>query len=476
MRTFDVDWLPMTTLARALRTCAAFVALLPAAVADDSGEARWKVWREDLDYLYEEIEKPSSLDRILDDKGIEWKRVKKEADARFKDAAKAAKKRRKDDELADQVEFYGILDFVVGQLRDSHAYVRAADGVREAWQASKPPRFQAGIEFLSGAHDTILVANTFAARGANSPLNAKGVRHEATVLRAVNGTPAAEFFEERARRKHEEEGWQSTYGRAWVEALNGLDMGEGEKLELEFATLDSSEREIDKYLALPRAQREKAYRKLDWKTRDVSLRANECTQSRNGRNFRFLALEMPELTETSDPEIRYGRLPSGLGYVWWLGVSGKSRAGMAEACEALADCPGLVVDMRLNGGGGHSATDAFDRSEGEWAKPVAVLVGPKAMSQAETELWNLLRMREGHRVELRVFGERTAGSSGDKVRFELPSGFASGQFVVRHWHGGQSTIEGRGIEPDEVVRQDVVELSRGIDSCIRAAEAWIAER
>ncbi len=85
-------------------------------------------------------------------------------------------------------------------------------------------------------------------------------------------------------------------------------------------------------------------------------------------------------------------------------------------------------------------------------------------------------MRDGHQCNARTFGQTTAGASGAKIHFKLPSGFAEGRFVCRHWRGGRSTIEGIGIEPDEVVLQDLVELSFGIDSCIRRAEAWLGDQ
>ena len=67
-----------------------------------------------------------------------------------------------------------------------------------------------------------------------------------------------------------------------------------------------------------------------------------------------------------------------------------------------------------------------------------------------------------------------SGTGDDQVYYaRLPSDFAKGQFVVRHWHGGRSTIEGVGIDPDEEVFRDLVELSRGIDSCIARAQAWV---
>ena len=463
-------WLP---LAGAL-LCAAATALEPGATSQ--ADERWEVWRADLDYLFEEIEKPDTLRPIFEVKDIDWKKVRKEYEERFAKLAKAAKKRNDENARTDEVEFYGLLHGLVGQLRDSHAHLEVDSAISTAWKAAQPVSFEAGIELLPGHHGVILVANTFAARGADSPLYQKGVRHEATVLESVNGTPAAEYFEERARRIFEDEGWQSSRSRAYIEALNDLKMAEGESLKLVFHTLDSPEKSLERYLEAPASKRAKEFKRLKWDSRKVSLHATECTKSRNARNFRFLALELPELTETTDPSIRYAKLPSGTGYVRYTAVSGKSSAGLQEACAALKDCSGMILDMRVNGGGGESGIAALNAKEGGWSHPVAVLIGPKAMSAAETELWTLREMREAGQCNARLFGRTTAGSSGAKAQFKLPSGFASGQFVIRHWHGGRSTIEGAGIEPDEVVDQDVVELSRGIDSCVRAAEAWLASQ
>ena len=136
---------------------------------DADTSRRLKAFRADLDYLYEEIEEPASLRQIFKVKGIDWKKLRRATDKRFKTLATAAGRRSRSDELADQVAFYDVLRFLIGGLRDSHAYVEVDDAIRDAWQAGQPPRFDAGMELLPGAHGVVIVSNTFAARGANSP-------------------------------------------------------------------------------------------------------------------------------------------------------------------------------------------------------------------------------------------------------------------------------------------------------------------
>ncbi len=445
----------------------------PAAHADTAATKQWKVWKGDLAHLYEVIEKESSLKLIMKAKGIEWKAVRKTADKRFKDAAAAAKKRKKTDARADEIAFYEVLRYVVGQLRDSHAYVSAGAEIDKAWWDAQPKRFDAGIELQPGPFGTIVVANTFAARDSNSPLYARGIRHDGTLLESVNGTPAAEYFDEFARVRREEDGWQSTHSRALSDAFNGLQMEEKGKLKLVFKVLDASEKALKKYVVLPQKKREAAFAKLKWKTKKVSLNATECAKSSNPRNFRYMGLERPEMTKTSDDSVWYCQLPSGIGYVAYYKVNANSRNGLADACKALADAPGLILDIRWNGGGGDGNVTAFDKREGVWKKPLAVLIGPRSFSAAETEIWQLQQMRGNKRCDARFFGRSTAGASGNKISFELPSGFATGRFVFRHWHGGRSQIEGNGLDPDEVAHQDPVELRLGIDSCVRRAEEWI---
>lgn len=85
--------------------------------ADDPSADRWKAWKADLAYLLDEIEKPATLRQIFEVKGIDGKRLRRDAEKRFAEAAKAAKKRKKDDELADQADFYDVLRGLIGTGR-----------------------------------------------------------------------------------------------------------------------------------------------------------------------------------------------------------------------------------------------------------------------------------------------------------------------------------------------------------------------
>ena len=432
---------------------------------------RWKAWEADLEYLCEEIDKPPQLRQIFKVKGIEWKKVRKGLEKRFKELAKAAKKRGRDDEMADSIAFYDLLHDVIGQLHDGHAYVEVDEKVREAWLAAEPKFHSAGVELMPGTHGTVIVAYV----NPGDPVSGRGVTHVATVLESVNGQDAREYFAERGAEMMDQ-GGLSTLGRATMLAMHRLEMGEDEKLELIFQVLDASEKERTKYVELPDKKRAKAFKSLKWKKKKLTLRYAECERARNPWSFRCQNAPLPELTETSDKNVTFGRLPSGFGYVRYLGVSKAANEALAQACGELSDCPGLVLDIRRNGGGGDGgAAEIFDGKDGVWKKPVAVLMGPWNMSAGETEVWELQRLRKNNRCNVRFFGTTTAGASGDKIPWELPSGFAKGRFVFKHWHNEQSQIEGSGCEPDVVIDQDVVELSLGIDSHIRAAEAWLDE-
>jgi C-terminal processing protease CtpA/Prc len=126
--------------------------------------------------------------------------------------------------------------------------------------------------------------------------------------------------------------------------------------------------------------------------------------------------------------------------------------------------------MRWNGGGGgeHKVAACFPgRTKSDapvrWTKPVAALIGPRVMSSGDS-VAHFLKKWFRHPL----YGQNTSGASGPKLRYELPSGFATIRFVNKHWQSRR--LEGYGVAPDHEVLQDVVELAEGIDSIRAAAE------
>jgi C-terminal processing protease CtpA/Prc len=247
-------------------------------------------------------------------------------------------------------------------------------------------------------------------------------------------------------------------------------MPEGGKTKLVFRELALSEQERQKYLGLSTRRRALVLKKpATWKEKKVTVSAGECAPAKY-RGHGFECWFVKDRVKISDAT-SYAKLPSGLGYIYLRKVRGQSQAAnLKTAFTALADCKGLVVDMRWNGGGGGESYVAAcfpGRGKSEdgsrWTKPVAVLIGPRVMSSGDSVAYWL-------KGDLRhpLFGEHTSGASGPKNRFNLPSGFAEVGYVRSHW--GSRSLEGIGVAPTTRVLQDVVELSLGIDSVRAAAE------
>lgn len=197
---------------------------------------------------------------------------------------------------------------------------------------------------------------------------------------------------------------------------------------------------------------------------------------------------------------RYGRTKDGLGY---LSVNELSDAGLVkafdEALESLGDTWGLVLDLRFNGGGdelmareiagrfldrprvyaanayraesgGRTAlAQRLERSfdpRGPWryAAPVVALWGRRTMSSAES-----LAMMLAQCPDVTSLGDRTAGSSANPTRLDLPGGI---QVNLPRWNDMDpegKPIEDVGFAPDVAVKADAAEFTDERDPVLEAA-------
>lgn len=197
-------------------------------------------------------------------------------------------------------------------------------------------------------------------------------------------------------------------------------------------------------------------------------------------------------------------LGDGVRYLLIGGWDAKDPATLEPARAFIAatpaGCPGLIIDVRPNGGGDELAarsvaallasertvyarnenvdpsaergfTRVFDRvlepAPTRPPKPakVAVLIGPACMSSNESFIQ---MMRYG--VKARLFGERTAGSSGNPKPHELCDDLTLMLPSWRDMEPDGRLVEGQGIDPDVVVEW----TTRG-DPVIDAAVKWIGQ-
>ncbi len=165
-----------------------------------------------------------------------------------------------------------------------------------------------------------------------------------------------------------------------------------------------------------------------------------------------------------------------------------------QAVRGCADCRGFVVDLRGNPGGiGIMAmgiagffTQKPDQRLGTmqmrdvtlnfvinprppaFTGPLAVLIDGLSASTSEIFAGGLRDLGRA-----RLFGTHTAGAALPSVIEKLPNGDGFQYAVANYTSEGGATLEGRGVEPDQVVPYNRTDLLAGRDAALDAALAWI---
>lgn len=198
---------------------------------------------------------------------------------------------------------------------------------------------------------------------------------------------------------------------------------------------------------------------------------------------RLLRRVVPGLARRSEV-VATGRFDDGIGYILIGTWQRSDEAALEAAHEALgefADAPGLIIDVRPNGGGDETLAQRFAGrfaaeprvyashatrtpeapggwtavtfrtlepvTEGPtWRGPVCVLMGGLNMSSCEAFLL-MMRQVEG----CTLVGARSYGSSGNPLPYELPAGVTVMLPCWRAMDAAGARIEGVGVEPDVLV-------------------------
>ncbi|GAB3564370.1 hypothetical protein GCM10027578_09710 [Spirosoma luteolum] len=212
------------------------------------------------------------------------------------------------------------------------------------------------------------------------------------------------------------------------------------------------------------------------------------------------------------PAFRFRVLPGNVAYVQLNNFeNSKALDGFVAAFDSIAQTNSLILDVRLNGGGdsgygwnilgyltdkpmktGSYSSRIYSplrRARGEqvlfesvgedntwpangkkiFTKPVAVLIGSRTFSAAEDFAVMFDAMQRGTLV-----GEPTGGSTGQPLVFALPGGVMARVCTKRDAYPDGTEWNGKGIQPNLLVRPTVTDVQAGRDPVLDAALAKLS--
>ncbi len=389
------------------------------------------VYAGDVEFLLDELE--AKAGHFLQAKGVDWKKVAVQFRAE-------AKKVRTD---AEHVKLCARL---LARLRDGHA---GLVDLKVPWPDESEGRKLTGPRvFLLVLRDKVYV------RGAFGEAAERGVEAGMEVQK-IDGVPAKTWLERKAEEKRDLTGYSTDHQALYAACHWGLADWSGTKIT--FLLRDGG------------------------KTKDVTITRN------GGTNYVPEGpIFPPEGLETLGRQ-SYGKTAGGFGYIHLRDVPEELPTQLDTMLDAIGEVPGLVLDMRANGGGGCDHEAVFGRFLAEGVKwessglthvgqgqrpypgPIVVIVDAGTRSAGETVAGIF---KEDGRAYMIGDGP-TAGMCAQKETLPVPSGLFSAYFAVRsnkaRFNDGRG-VEGIGVPPHEVVPYDPAELRKKVDTQIRRAE------
>lgn len=275
---------------------------------------------------------------------------------------------------------------------------------------------------------------------------------------------------------------------------------------------------VGRVLALPDASRQRALAELDFRLNGaLSPSVGDSVRVRFVRDGKTLERNLVAIPVRGTIS-KFGNLPPLAGRVVArrLPVSGSDSCvgliafniwlpalapELQRAVDSVADCAGIVLDVRGNPGGVGAMVMGFGgyfvesptslgtmksrevslnfvinprriRVKGVEGGPfkgrVAIVVDPMTASTSEIFATGMQRIGRA-----RVFGERSAGAALPALMQGLPSGDVFVHAVADFTDPTGRRIEGAGVLPDELVPLTEADLSHNIDAPLEAAVRWI---
>lgn len=212
-----------------------------------------------------------------------------------------------------------------------------------------------------------------------------------------------------------------------------------------------------------------------------------------------VTLEQTPSATTPPPHVEARRLASGFGYIKFDHWKSPADKDFNDELAKLSDTPGLVIDLRANGGGqtdvllniasnffaAPTYTGGFRRRDGTldrysthapaagrlYKQPVVILIDERSASASETFT---IFMQESKRAY--VIGR---GSNGAllNTRIQKIKGGGTLRVSIRAYVSPQGRVpEGTGVVPDQLVPLTISDLRQGRDAALEAAESYLKGR
>lgn len=383
---------------------------------------------EDVEFLLREFEaKAGALMKV---KGIDWPEVAKEF---RQEAAKTA---------TDEAHLR-LVARLVGCLRDGHAGIVKS---KIQWpDESQGRRFTGPRVALMTLPDRVLVRAAFKDA-------AEAGLHAGQEVTHIDGIPALTWLTKKVESLRERGQGFSTEQMALYSACHwGLADYEGTRITFEI------------------------------KDARGSVRSTERTRNGGPNYAPFGPLFPPENLQYLGRQ-SYGRTRHGLGYIHLRDVPENLPMQLQQMIATLGEMPGLILDMRANGGGGCDHEAVFGhflakgqrwrgyegKYDGGYTGPLVVIVDAGVRSAGETVAG---MFKEDGRAYM-IGESATAGMSSQKAEVTTPSGLFTIRFSVAsnkgRFNGGRG-IEGIGVPPHKVVLPSAQDLLSDKDTLIEHA-------
>jgi hypothetical protein len=394
---------------------------------------RSAIYAKDVEFLISEL--PREAGRFFELKQIDWPKVAEQ----FRDEVKS---------VHTDEEHMKLCSRLLARLRDGHAGIVQSKVV---WPDEARGRTWTG----PGVH-LLVSGDSVYVRQASKVAAQAGLKTGARIEK-IDGEPALDWLKKKAASMGDARGFSTPHQALYAACHVGLADWSGTTISFDIAEADGQARHI------------------------------ELTRN-GGSNYAPIGPVFPPPNLKNYDRNSCGKSASGHAYIHLRKIPGDLDTQLDQMLAEIGDAPGLILDMRANGGGGcdHDAVFGrfipagtnWGRYQGKGPKPFAgpmvVIVDAGVASAGETVGG---MFKEDGRAYM-IGDSPTAGMSSSKKTLPLPSGLFSAYFSVfsnkARFNKGRG-IEGIGVPPHEVVPYDAKELLAGVDTQIRRAEELLSK-